>query len=138
MNAPKFDISTRADIVNLVHAFYEKAIIDEVIGVFFTEVVVLDFDTHLPKIINFWTAMLLDDHSYKGNPMIKHIELSRKKSLNTDHFERWISLWDNTIDHFHEGPLASEAKTRASQIGGLMMHKIRIDQTLNNDSNQFE
>jgi len=37
-------------------------------------------------------SILLDKKGYKGNPMLKHIELNRKEALTAVHFDRWIEL----------------------------------------------
>ena len=47
------DIATRADIERLVRTFYTQAIPDPIIGHFFTKVIQLDLDSHLPRIANF-------------------------------------------------------------------------------------
>ena len=55
----KPDIETRAAIDALMQTFYGKAMTDEVIGRFFTEVVPLDLEQHLPVIGDFWESVLL-------------------------------------------------------------------------------
>ncbi|MCB0429869.1 MAG: group III truncated hemoglobin [Flavobacteriales bacterium] len=119
------DIETRKDIEILVDAFYKKVITDERIGDFFTKVVKLDWNLHIPIMYDFWESMLLKHTVYNGNPMIKHIDLNRKKALKPEHFECWFALWEETVnEHFH-GEKAGEAISKARQIGGLMMVKIR-------------
>lgn len=56
--------------------------------------------------------------------MLKHIDLSRKRTLESIHFKRWLELWEETIHRHFKGPNADEAINRAQQIGGLMQHKI--------------
>mgnify|MGYP003541956001 FL=1 len=55
----KPDIETRQDIYNLLEAFYAKALDDEVIGHFFTQVKKINMDEHLPVITDFWEMVLL-------------------------------------------------------------------------------
>ena len=118
------DIQSRADIENLVELFYQKAMTDELIGHFFTEVVPLDLKVHLPIICDFWETTLLGNMVYKGNPMLKHLSLAEKSTLNKAHFKKWLAIWEKTIlDHF-EGRIAQEAITRARQIASLMQFKI--------------
>ena len=85
---------------------------------------VLNWEKHIPVICNFWESMILGSHNYQGNPMLKHIELSRKEKLLPEHFERWQSLWNQTLDSNFEGKNASVAKQKAHQIGGLMLLKV--------------
>ncbi|WP_420578120.1 group III truncated hemoglobin [Ekhidna sp.] len=118
------DITTRKDIELLVDKFYEQVIEDDTIGIFFTEVVKLDWNVHIPIMYDFWETILLDNMVYKGNPMLKHIQLNQKKKLQPQHFERWLELWETTVNNHFEGPKAEEAISRAKQIASLMKYKV--------------
>jgi hemoglobin len=118
------DIESRADIILLVDAFYSKVKSNPVIGYIFTDVAALDFDIHLPKMYDFWCSMLLGEQSYYGNPMTPHMVLSQKVILSSDHFDEWLLLFNETVDTLFQGDKATEAKYRAKNIAGLMLHKI--------------
>ena len=118
------DIENREDVEFLVDQFYKRVIVDEVIGHFFTKVVQIDWQKHIPVMYDFWETTLLGKIKYKGNPMVKHIELSEKVPLGAVHFDRWLALWKTTISESFEGKKANEAIQRATQIGGLMKFKI--------------
>lgn len=118
------DISTREDLGLLVSEFYRKATIDPVIGHFFTTVVKLDFSQHIPLITSFWENILLDGTSYKGGTMFKHIMLNQLSPMQPGHFQRWLALWEETVNAHFQGPKASEAVTRAHSIAGIMQFKV--------------
>ncbi|TBW30415.1 group III truncated hemoglobin [Gramella sp. KN1008] len=118
------DIQNRKDIELLVDEFYKLVIKDEKIGHFFTRVVKLDWDHHIPVMYDFWESSLLGKMKYKGNPMIKHIELSKKETLKEEHFNRWLNLWEKTIRKHFEGKKAETAIQRGRQIAELMKFKI--------------
>jgi hemoglobin len=118
------DIENRKDIELLVDTFYKKVIKDDIIGLFFTQVVILNWEKHMPVMYDFWETMLLGNMVYKGNPMLAHIELSKKRSLEPQHFERWLSLWKKTIDETFTGPMATLAFQKATQIAELMKFKV--------------
>ncbi|TRX52072.1 group III truncated hemoglobin [Fulvivirga sp. M361] len=118
-------IESREDIELLVDEFYKRVIMDELIGYFFTQVVRLDWNTHIPVMYDFWETTLLGNIKYKGNPMLKHIELDKKEPLTTGHFDRWLSIWESTIKENFMGEKADEAIKRATQIGGVMKLKIQ-------------
>ena len=120
------DIRHRQDIEELVNSFYTKVLGDPVIGHFFTEVVQLDLQKHMPVMYSFWETVLLGKMSYKGNPMIKHIELSQKAPITNDHLDRWLHLWHETVQEKFSGEKADMAVERARSIGLLMLHKIRV------------
>lgn len=123
----KNDISSRADIELLVDTFYKKLLADELIGFFFTKVVVLDWDLHMPTMYNFWEGILLDVHNYQGNPMLKHMALDKKAKMEPIHFQRWLSHWEVSVYQLFEGSVANEAIKRAKQIGDLMQYKVEQD-----------
>jgi hemoglobin len=118
------DITSREDILNLVNSFYQKVKPDDKIGVFFTSVVDFSFEAHIPIMVNFWEAILLSGHAYKGNPMPKHIALHHILPLKHEHFERWLQLWEETLTEMFEGPVADEALNRARTISALMQNKL--------------
>lgn len=73
---------------------------------------------------NFWETTLLGEPSYRGNPMVKHLQLNQQQPLEPAHFDRWLALWKQTINTHFAGPKAEEAITRAQQIAHLMQFKI--------------
>ena len=117
-------LSEAADIKFLVDNFYKKVVHDDTIGYFFNEVVKLDWDRHMPVMYQFWETVLFGKGGYKGNPVLKHVELNQKAPLTEQHFERWILLWESTIDEHFEGEIAEEAKKKAMTMKLLMLYKI--------------
>ncbi|MEP6711657.1 MAG: group III truncated hemoglobin, partial [Ferruginibacter sp.] len=68
----KKDIQTRADIEQLVKAFYEKVATDKELGLIFLELAQENWETHLPAMYNFWENIILFTGTYEGNPMNLH------------------------------------------------------------------
>lgn len=119
------DIRSRHDIELLIDEFYKLVIKDDLIGFIFTETITLDWEIHIPIMYDFWETTLLGQMKYKGNPMLKHIELNKKEPLTAEYFDRWLSLWASTINENFSGSKAEEAIQRANQIGELMKYKIQ-------------
>ncbi len=126
------DIKDKNDIVLLVNNFYKKALSDLKIGYIFTDVVKINFELHMPKMYDFWSSILLDEISYKGNPILTHIHLNKKESLSEVHFEVWLSLWESTVNSLFIGPKATEAIQKSKNIAGLMQYKIKQSLNKNN------
>ena len=118
------DITTRPEIDHLVASFYTKAITDQTIGHIFTEVAKINLEAHLPVICNFWESLLLGNPVYRGNPMLKHLELAEKTALTQVHFEVWLAMWEQTVRELFAGDKAELAIQRAKDIGRLMLFKI--------------
>lgn len=118
------DITERKDVEFLVDSFYKKAIKNETIGFFFTKVVTLDWDHHMPVMYDFWEGILLGKTNYKGNPMTKHFGINSKVAMEEKHFQAWLALWKETVLENFQGEMANEAISRATQIAGLMQYKM--------------
>lgn len=119
------DIKTRQDIEKLVNTFYEKVRKDEVIGFFFNDVAKTNWDTHLPKMYDFWQAILFADIKFEGNPMGAHIPINAQVPMEEHHFEHWLKIWTATVDELFCGEIAETAKNRASNIAKMMAFKMK-------------
>ena len=119
------DISCRGDIEALVNRFYEQVRADDVIGFIFTEVIVMDWQHHIPVIVDFWETILLDNIVYKKNAMEVHYAINKKVLLQKEHFDRWILLFNSTVDEMYSGVKATLAKTRAASIAAVMQFKMQ-------------
>mgnify|MGYP000951167086 CR=1 FL=1 len=117
-------ITDRTDITLLVESFYTRVKKDDLIGPIFQNTENFSWETHIPIMIDFWETILLGAGSYRGNTISKHIELNRRHPLTNDHFDRWKSLFYETLDELFEGDKVAEAKKRAELMAGLMLYKI--------------
>jgi hemoglobin len=120
----KKDISNRADIQQLVDTFYHKVRADETIGYLFNEVAQVNWEQHLPRMYDFWENILFQTGSFKGNPMVAHVQLHQKSPLSAAHFDRWRQLFFATVDELFEGDMAELIKQRALSIATMMRIKV--------------
>jgi hemoglobin len=114
------DIENRSDIELLVNEFYTLVQADELIGNIFNEIIRDQWPRHLSKMYSFWETVLLGNHTYSGAPFMPHAKLP----LEQKHFDRWLLLFGNTMDTFFEGPVADDAKARASKMAVMFLSKI--------------
>lgn len=80
-------------IRTLVHGFYARVRADGEIGPIFDRVIGGEWETHLAKMCDFWSSVMLLTGRYKGNPMIAHM---RVKAIRPEHFTRWLELFRQT------------------------------------------
>ena len=113
------EIAAREDIVLMVTYFYEKVKQDNLLGPLFAHV---NWPNHLPIMYNFWSSMLLGEQSYRGNPFQKHVGLA----ITAIHFDRWLELFNQTIDENFIGDNAIEVKDRARSIAGVWQYKLGL------------
>lgn len=79
------------EISELVDRFYAKVRVDPEIGPIFNAAID-DWPSHLSLLKNFWSTVLLQDRSYKGDPLAKHLPLL----LDPPHFARRLALFEET------------------------------------------
>lgn len=127
MISPNRDIASRADIVRLVDRFYERVRADDVLGPIFDDVAHTDWRRHLPKMYDFWEAVLFSAPVFNGNPLAVHRELAGRVRLGAQEFARWLALFHQSVDEMFRGPRADDTKLRASRIATVMRHHILAD-----------
>lgn len=116
------DIQTISDITKMVHTFYDKVNQDELLSKVFNDHAGVDWDSHLPKMVNFWNTVLFSKGTYKGSPFQKHESLPVQK----EHFDRWLTLFnENLYEHF-QGNNTEEAKKIAQNIGWTFQAKMKL------------
>ena len=118
----KREIATLEDIKFLVDTFYAKVRQDELIGVIFNKVIGDKWAVHLEKMYSFWQTLLLGDHTYYGSPFAPHAKLP----LHQEHFDRWLQLFNRTMDEHFVGEKAEEAKWRAHKMAEMFHYKIQF------------
>ncbi len=113
------EIENDADIRLLVDDFYGKVKKDELLGPVFAARI-KNWDEHLPRMYRFWASLLFGTPGYAGNPFEKHLGLELKK----EHFDRWLQLFESTLDTNFKGSRAEEARQRARSIASIFMYKL--------------
>jgi len=108
----------------LIDRFYFRVVADPVIGHFFTSVIHLSWDVHIPIMVSFWETVLFGTASYKGNPMVKHVALHALSVLEPHHFDRWLQLWTQAVRENFTGPVADLAIAKAQTIAQVIQQKI--------------
>ena len=121
----KKDIEDKADIYLLVKEFYVKLMNDDMMRHFF-----LDFtepnllEEHLQTLVNFWENILFYTGGYRKNAMAPHLKLHQSKPFKPEHFKRWLSEFNTTVNELFEGDNAHAIKSRAQSIATVMEIKI--------------
>lgn len=124
MTLPKHDIQSEADIAQLVGQFYGLVRQDTLLGPIFDDVAQVDWAHHIPRLVGFWSTVLLGSAQYTGNPVLPHLALARKIPVQASHFERWLLLFRQTVDELFVGERAEQAKIRAQSIAIVLQSKL--------------
>ena len=108
----RIDISQR-DIAVVVSRFYQSVRADPTLGPIFAAHVD-DWPAHEEKINRFWANAILFERNYDGNPMQAHINAG---NVQPEHFERWLSLFDETLRIEIPYPQRDQWSVLAHRIG---------------------
>ncbi len=120
----KPDIQNKQDIEKIVQNFYNKVKEDEYIGHYFTKVVHVNWEKHATLMTSFWENVLFYTGNYEGNPVNAHKSVHYLKQTTAEHYERWMTLFNNVIDESFEGANANKMKTHAKAIAQIMLSKM--------------
>ena len=121
MNGKK-EITGRAEVELLVNKFYDLVNADPMLSPVFNTQAQVNWEKHLPNMYDFWETLLFGKTNYKGFPFPKHTTLS----IQAEHFERWLQLFNQTVDTYFTGPLAEEAKIKASNIANVFQVRLGL------------
>lgn len=116
----KADIQKLDDVKLLVNTFYGHVQQDALIGPIFNSKLEGHWPEHLEKMYTFWQTILLEEYTYRGRPFPPHAQLP----IEAEHFERWLQIFDQTVDDLFEGPVAEEAKSRGRKMAALFQVKL--------------
>ena len=116
------DLASLSDCRTLVQTFYARVREDALLAPVFVARISDDaWPTHLERMAAFWATVLFAAPLYRGNPAESHRELP----IARHHFDRWLTLWSDTIDALFAGPVATEAKQRAQRMARVLGERVQ-------------
>ncbi len=99
-------------IMQLLRAFYARVRVDPLIGPIFNARI-QEWEHHLVRIGDFWSAVMLRTGRYQGQPMRLHLPLP----IDATHFDRWLELFETTARERCSPAVAEQFIQRARMIG---------------------
>ena len=121
----KNDIKNLTDIQLLVDTFYGKIREDQLLKDIFNNKIEDRWPEHLQKMYNFWQTVLLEEHTYYGSPFLPHAKLP----VDLEHFNKWLALFNATVDDLFEGEKADRAKWQGQRMAEIFHSKIAYERT---------
>lgn len=117
------DLDTRTAVHDLVVDFYREIVFDDLLEHVFGDVAEVDWEIHIPKLVDYWCRILLDDPGPKYPIMAAHRDLHALEPLHPEHCDRWWTLWSTCIDRQWSGPRAQHARDHAASLmSGMARH----------------
>ncbi len=113
---PSRDLDSPEDIAELVRRFYADVAQDDLLGPMFNDVANVDWPEHLTKLTAFWCRALLGITGYRGHPFRAHELIHAQRAFTAAHFERWLSLFRDTLALGWTGPNTERAAALAENV----------------------
>jgi hemoglobin len=123
------DLANRADVEVLLRRFYGRVFADDTLEEPFSELREKGLESHLPVMCDFWETVLFRAGLYRGNAFQVHRQLNDRHPLGANHFGRWLTLWEATVDEMYQGPAAERAKLQAARIAKSMHRRLNLSPT---------
>ncbi len=124
----KCDLDSRAHIHDLVVRFYREIVFDDLLAPVFGEVAETDWPVHIPKLIDYWCRVLLREPGYGGFILDAHRHVHELEPFRVELFDRWYTLFVETVDESWAGPIAETAKRHAARTAtGLARHLLDLE-----------
>jgi hemoglobin len=106
-------------ITTLVHTFYDGVRADPELGPVFNNAIGEHWDHHLSRMVDFWSNVMLGVKGFQGNVFGKHMAL---QGVEAHYFERWLALFEATVDRLFDGEVADEFKIVARRIAHSLQY----------------
>ncbi len=117
------DIDNDEDLTKLVHTFYARVQKDERLGYIFNDYAKVDWEHHLPKMVDFWSNLVFQTGRYKGRPFREHLPLP----VERNDFNLWYGYWVATVDDLYKGERAEYVKEMAGKIASSFALRFQLD-----------
>jgi len=121
---PSPDLCTEDEIALLVHTFYGRVRADQALGPIF-DAHVKNWDTHLAKMVDFWSSALRGTARFRGTPMPRHVALP---GLSAELFGHWLVLFRETTAELANGPMRERANELAHRIAESLWYGYQLGQ----------
>ena len=116
-------LCTESEVAQMVYDFYADVRRDAVLGPIFNSQI-HDWDTHLAKLVNFWSSILLRTCRFTGAPMPLHAAMP---GLSAELFQHWLAAFYASNARQPNQAMAAQANAMAERIAqslwmGYQMH----------------
>lgn len=118
------ELCSEQEVTRLVHEFYARVRRDDLLGPIF-ERHVADWDAHLAKLVDFWSAILRGTRRFHGAPMPAHVALP---GLDDALFRRWLELFRRTTASLGNEAMRRHADAMARRMAQSFWYGYQLKQ----------
>ena len=104
---------TEENIQELVNKFYDKVRKDAHLAPIFQQTIGEAWDSHLPRMYDFWSSVMLKTGRFNGRPVPKHMAI---EGLHADLFKIWLELFHTTVYELYTDEIAQRYVIKSENI----------------------
>jgi len=105
-----------AAIERLVRLFYERSLVDPVLGPIF-RAAIHDWEPHIKRVADFWSGVVHGTGRYQGNAYAPHMKLK----FEAEAFDHWLVAFEGAANE----ALAPEDAEKAVRVARHMAQSFR-------------
>lgn len=119
------DLDDHEEIAEFVRRFYRQIAQDERFHHYFNSLARVDWDAHVRDLTAFWSSALLGIRDREPGRVIEaHRWLHEASAFDHDLFDRWLDIFDTTLDGGWRGPTVELARRRAHGYAWAMAKRL--------------
>ncbi len=119
------DLDSREEIAGFVTAFYREVAQDDRLHHWFGTIASVDWQAHTAELTDFWVGVLLGEHHQEADEVIEaHRWLHDAAPFDESLFERWLEIFDTTLEDGWQGPFTETARRRAHGLAWAMAKRL--------------
>jgi hemoglobin len=119
------DLDSVGEVHQFVTRFYRQIAQDERFHRYFNVIARVDWHAHTLQLTDFWAGVLFETEHDDADAVIEsHRWLHEQEPFDAELFERWLEIFDETLDGGWQGPLAERARHRARGMAWAMARRI--------------
>ena len=84
----------------------------------------VDWTVHIPRLIDYWSRVLLGQPGYDGYILAAHRHVHGLEPFEPELFDRWYTLFAETVDAEWVGPIADSAKNHAARMAKMLARQL--------------
>ena len=103
-------------ILTIIQSFYDRVKKDVLIGYHFR--FIEDFESHIPRIADFWNLQINGELTDKGNLPFKLIQEHKDRGIKPAEMGRWVTIFKENLEAFEHQKLMTKKEK------DLMLEKV--------------
>lgn len=117
--------ATHDKLAEFVTRFYRDIAQDDRFHHWFETIAHVDWHAHTAELTDFWAGMLLDlPHRHADEVIEAHRWLHDTDPFDEALFERWLEIFDATLDEGWSGPMTDVARRRGHGMAWAMAKRL--------------